>query len=239
MRIAICGSCDAYFKKTREFIKEHFKDKPSVRVYIQEYHSGEELLVENELTDVAFLDMDVPNMDEACVGKSLKHRNRDAIVVIQATESNKWKTRWACKGFLYMLPPYDEDIIHKGLDDAVAAQDLYRDKIIVDTEVGKYAFEFDEIMYFAKIGDSVYIHTLCEDFRTVKDMDYWREYLNKILFFEPSRRYLINLRLVTKYESGTVYMYDDTPIPLTYHQYYKLKKALGEFYRAFSRYRRH
>ena len=235
MRIAICGASDAFFADTRKILREFFKDKPQVRTYIYEYHSGEELLADKELTDVAFLDMEVPNLDEAYVGKTLKHRNRDVIVIFEATGSHKWKTRWSCRGFRYMLQPFDNAIIYKGLEDAIAAKAASGDRIIVETEEGKYAFDSDEVMYFAVIGSSVYVHTLCEDFKTVNDLDYWKEYLNKIMFFQPSRNYLINLRLVDGFESGIVYMYDDTRIPLTYHQYYKLKVALGVFYEDFGR----
>ena len=180
-------------------IEDEFPAREELKFFIEK-HNGIEVekefdnpldalkyLQENE-TDIAFLDINMPELDGMSLGKILSKLNKNLKIVFITAYKEYAAEAFEIKAFDYLLKPYSEKRINEVLSNLTKEKEIDHTKDI--NKINKVTVTSDEKMYVISIDDIYYIEAgEKESMRYTKDN-----------FYRTHRSYMVNLDKITEVE---------------------------------------
>lgn len=213
MNILICDDEEKYLNELKIHIEEYIKNHYIVANIITTT-SAHDVLNYNDVFNLAFLDIEMSELDGISLAKELKKRNNKIILFFITNFDNYQDQAMDLHIFRFFQKPIDISRLYKSLDRAFE----YLDETYVDIYLYKNGEHkqvlIDDIMYIARENRQIIIQTTTEKFITKKNLDEWIKELPNTYFYSVHKSFIINLHYVTKYNYKELYLNNDIRIPI-------------------------
>jgi DNA-binding LytR/AlgR family response regulator len=202
MNICICDDDILLAVKLKKMIEQAASDlKIKVEVYMAE--KGEDMLEYAAKTDAVFLDIDLPEKSGFEIGKILKEKNPDIIIVMESghNEMMRESIHLGVKDFL--TKPYTEE-------DVKTSMKIIQDKLALERKVtvyekrNEYIIRQKDIYKIEAYNGYVYIYVKNKIFRKDVSLKKMTDELDARFFFQTDRKTVVNLSHTDSYDKGSI-----------------------------------
>lgn len=198
MNIAICDDDAAFRDFLSEQITEYFSETAqSLNIFM--FSNGEKLSESSLLFDIAFLDVEMENMNGIDAGISLKKKNPYCVIIIVTSYGAYLDDAFKINAFRFLSKPLDKSRLYSAVDDAL---EIIKNDVIVFRDTKKN----EDVKVCSR--DIILIETHSRGTRVVtvngtyysKDkIGVWRSRLGGISFVCPHKSYIVNLDYSVKH----------------------------------------
>lgn len=232
MRVAICDDEISVQQVLEENVKKLLPD-----VVIEKFLSGDELIASRCKPDILFLDIQMPGKNGMETAKCFRANNEEAILIFVTALEEYVYNAFDVGAFHYLVKPIDDMKFTEVLKKAVEQKNKQKIQkceekesylLIKNQGVTRKIF-IKDIVYAEVFNRKVVLHIkngTIEYYGKLKDI----ESVTKGSFFRTHRAYLVNLKYVTSYEAGKVYMKDKEAL-LSKSNYSEFVKAFLHYHR--------
>ena len=175
--------------------------RPNYNVKI--YHSGQELLDAQEIYDLIFLDIEMPEMNGMETAESLRKNNNDEYIIFLTSHAEFMPEAFKVKAFRFLNKPIEIEKFEEALKEA-EKEILNSVKIAIVVKGETKFVRIKDIVYFEAFGDGTYIHMRSEVLESNKPLKYWTEQMGNKHFFQTHKSYIVALRHINKVEENKV-----------------------------------
>jgi len=241
VRIGICDDEKEIRKgletKIRCKLKDQVKDSYKAGEIVS-YRTGEELLADEDVPDILFLDIQMPGINGMEAAKELRKKKRGLILIfITALEEYVFQA-FDVGAFHYLVKPFSDERFYDILDKAVEEyeenerkgradqKDADRESryMVVKTKGSRIKVILDTIMYAEVFNRKIVLHTTEDIVEYYGKMAELQKRLGED-FYRTHRGYLVHFKYVKKYDSANVFLEDGTHIIMAKQQFPGFVKA--------------
>lgn len=210
--ISICDD-DRYIReKLRSVVANYFNER-KIEYKISLFSSGEELCRFTGCTDIAFLDVEMGNLNGIQTGYGLIRKNPGVIIFVVTSYREYLDEAMDLKVFRFLEKPVDKDRLYSALD-------------IVTEQSKEITFMSNHLPVTIRERDIVCIYS-CDrrtyvltdtgvSYPTIMSMKEWTEKTKDIpCFSQPHYSYIINLKYVSRIEGRSIVLKCKNGISMT------------------------
>lgn len=198
INVAICDDENVICNKIKENL---LAIRPNYNVTI--YHSGQELLDAQEIYDLIFLDIEMPEMNGMETAESLRKNNNDEYIIFLTSHTEFMPEAFKVKAFRFLNKPIEIEKFEEAVKEA-EKEILNSVKIAIVVKGETKFVRIKDIVYFEAFGDGTYIHMKNEVWESNKPLKYWNEQMGNEHFFQTHKSYIVALRHINKVEENKV-----------------------------------
>lgn len=225
MKILICDDEIKYINDLKVHVEEYMKNR-FIDFSIDTAMNPNDVLKNGEAYDLAFLDIQMNEIDGISLAKELKSR-KGKVIVFFVTSFNQYQDdAMDLQAFRFFEKPFDACRLYSGLDKAME----YIDESYVDLYIPKKQSHcrilVDDIMYIENQGRKVTLHTKNERNTTNRKFEEWCELLPTSFFYPVHKSFLVNLHYIENYNYTELFLTDGTRIAVAsrkqadFHKYW-------------------
>ena len=205
MKILICDDEERYQNDLKVHVEEYMNNH-FIKYEIYATIDSKEVF-ENEVSyDLAFLDIQMDDVDGISLAKELKKRN-GKIVVFFVTSHNQFQDdAMDVRAFRFFEKPFDVNRLYSGLDKAMEYIDEAYVDVFLYNEKSHVRLPVDEIIYIKRENRRVTLVSTSGRFDTRESFDEWCETLPNSFFYQVHKSFLVNLHYVDTYKYTELYL---------------------------------
>lgn len=221
MRISVCDDEKAMAIYIADLVK---RSLPECNIEI--FTSGEELLAFNTKTDIAFLDIELKNINGINTASELQKRYPDIIIIFISSYSSYVTDAFSVNAFQYLLKPINVAKFNREFSKAINS---YQSKHSV------YKVKFGANEKYIAVKDILYIETYGRRLK-IKTTDEIVEFNGKLKdeyavlkaygFTKAHQGCIVNMLHITEWSRDKFIMSDSKVIPITRSE---MKNAHDDF----------
>lgn len=225
MKILLCDDQSNYLDELRLHVEEYMKNHFIKPEYVVST-SAEEIIDSKDIFDLAFLDIQMGDIDGLTVAKELKRRNNKVVIFFVTNYPEFQDDAMDLRVFRFFEKPFDVNRLYSGLDKALE----YLDETYIDVYLAQGGTHLkvlvDDIYYIKRENREIIVVTKNGEYKTSKSLEYWNEKLPNTFFYLVHKSFLINLHYVTKYSYTEVFINENTRISIAtrkqaeFHKYW-------------------
>lgn len=222
LNICICDDEPRITDQLEGFIRQLEQEDSREELHFSStiYHSGKELLenYKNQF-DVILLDVEIGNDNGINVAKALREKNCDAILIF-ITQYLQYATEgYKVKAYRYILKPVDYQSFATEVKAAAIEAEKREKSIAVMVGKDQYAnVKMNDIISVEIFGRNAIIHLKSRDINTYETLKNIGEKLDDNVFVKVYKNCIVNLDKVTRYTATTIYMSNQSAVPLSRHR---------------------
>lgn len=233
IKVLVCDDDKMITDKVKHLLND-IQEQYSFELNIQIYNDGQSVMKENEVFDIAIVDIEMPNVDGLALSEELKRRNPDTVVLILTSFSDYLDSAMRIQVFRYLSKPIDEERFTKNFIEAISYYKQISKQIIVESCDEVLTIKAKDIFYIENLKHGSVIATKHGDYKTNKKPQEWYEIINQPNCFTFSHKsFLVNLQNVINFDKNTVHFQgsnDSVRIAcISQRKYYEFKKAFFDF----------
>ena len=225
MRILICDDEERHLKDLKVHIEEYMRSHNIISEFFTTSVPNE-ILNSNKAFDLAFLDIQMPQINGITLAKELKSRNGKVILFFVTNFEEYQDEAMDLHIFRFFEKPFDVQRLYSSLDKAMEYIDeSYVDIFLYNNGEHKRIL-VDDIVFIRRDNRKIILTTTDKnEYITKESLDKWSEKLPNTFFYLVHKGFLINLHYVTKYSYTELYL-DDIRIPIAtrkqagFHKYW-------------------
>ena len=224
MVIAICDDEQEFINDIRKHLKQ-YSSEHGLTFEIYEFCSGADILSSKIVFDIAFLDIEMKDINGIEVGRKLQNENPD-LVLIYVTAYNQYLDEALDLGITrFFDKPIDSQRFYEGMDRAVSKVDNTEIKFYLkDDNKGVVTVRCKDIIFVEIQGRKTEIHTKEHDYLSKDGIKVWEARLNKSYFEIPHNSYIINTNFITYFCKEYVILDNKYTIPIAYSKRAEFKR---------------
>ena len=201
-------------------------------------------LINKELPDVVFLDVEMPHGNGFDVLEATKDKNYHTIFT---TAYNHYALKALKSNAVdYLLKPIDIDELKEAVEKVCkkSSSDTKElnfnllntfnndqiKKIAIPSKDGYYFVDVDEILYVKGEGSYVEIHTKNKTYVSSKNLKHYGEIFENLDFYRANKSFIVNKSKISKYireNGGMIVMQDQQKVLISRAKRVELKDILG------------
>ena len=213
MRILICDDEVRYIQPLRKCLEQYMTEH-NIPSEITEAVAPQKILLSKEVYDIAFLDIQMENVDGLTLAKELRQRNRKTALFFITNYEGYQDNAMDLQALRYFKKPFEPERLIAGLDKALEYIDgAYVDVFLYSGGVQQRVL-VDDILYLTLDGRKVAIQTVKSRFLVTGKLEEWMERFPHTFFRQPHKSFLVNLHHVERYAYSELQMSDGTRIPI-------------------------
>ena len=213
MRILICDDEVRYIQPLRKCLEQYMAEH-NIPSEITETVAPQKILLSKEVYDIAFLDIQMENVDGLTLAKELRQRNRKTALFFITNYEGYQDNAIDLQALRYFKKPFEPDRLIAGLDKALEYIDgAYVDVFLYSGGVQQRVL-VDDILYLTLDGRKVAVQTVKSRFLVTGKLEEWIERFPHTFFRQPHKSFLVNLHHVERYAYSELQMSDGTRIPI-------------------------
>ena len=225
--IAICEDESYIVETISKYLQEYYRDT----CLIYPFHFGEELLNSGIKFDIAFLDIELGDMNGIQLAKKLKDMEYQACIVFVTNYTDYWKQAFNVHAFEYLTKPiFKEELFHVLHEiENYRKNDVQNNMVRLKSQNGIVQVEMSEIIYFEFYSRKVKMVLDNKEYLLTYSL---QDIENMVLthdFAKPHRAYVANLRKIDIINKFDIIMNNGHNIPLA-------QKKAADFKRQFEIY---
>ncbi|MEE0059297.1 MAG: LytTR family DNA-binding domain-containing protein [Acutalibacteraceae bacterium] len=228
MKILICDD-DI---KIVEFINnklQKYMQENNIKMHIDAFTDSKQAFLVNNAYDIAFVDVEMPEVGGLELATQLKRKNNNIFVFIITSHDCYLDDAMDISVFRYLSKPIDDSRLLRGLDSALKHYQTDTHTIALEYYDELYTIYTSDILYITTEKRKTIIFTKTEKYTSNKNISYWRNVLHTLSCFAyPHHSYIINLQYVTKLNKNDVtleFNSDRYVLPVSQRGYSNFKKA--------------
>lgn len=206
MKIVCCDDDKNVGILMERYIREYFRMKNLEQPEYAFFSSGEEVLRDEKVPDIVFLDVEMPGLSGIHVGQELKKKNSRIIIFIVTSYMDYLDEAFRTEVFRFLSKPIDRNRLFRNLKDALAKYYVSIKLIQIETKTGIEVICASDIVCVEAKNKKVFIHTKEKVVETVQKMAFWQEQLTESCFFQTHRSFIVNMKYVSAYDRELVYL---------------------------------
>lgn len=192
MNIAICDDDKSFRNLLEKHLKNYF-DERSIPLNFFQFSCGEDLLENDILFDLVFLDIEMGKINGISTGKELKRKNPHNIIFVITSYEGYLDDAFKIQAFRFLSKPLNIVRLYKALDDAT---ELINNDIIVFYDVQSASdvrIYTNDIILLEIDKKKTKIVTTNGTYYSNQKISVWKNKLNGISFVCPHSSYIANL----------------------------------------------
>lgn len=226
MRIAICDDDPVIRNEIQKNITEYSNKHALVIPEIHLFSSGEDLIADAGIFDIAFLDVEMPGISGIHAGRELAKRNRKILNFVITSYEDYLDEAMNFHAFRFLTKPVDKQRFFRNYKSALATYHSTVEKIAIETKDSIFTIYTSDIIMVESRFKKTLIMTSDSTFQTIQRMDYWAQALCKLNFFQTHRSFIVNMEHVDNFNHNTINLYNGQySAYLTVRKYTAFKKA--------------
>lgn len=157
MHIGICDDDQTAVEELMYFLTAWGKQR-NVSLSYFTCNQAEDLLRDEQPTDLLFLDMHLPGMEGVKAAEMLNNKSNSVPIVFFTAFSDYMRSAFKLHAFDYLEKPVTQERIDRLMDDFYSLlQERIGQELIFETLEGTERFNSGDIYYFERVGRSLYL----------------------------------------------------------------------------------
>ena len=226
MNILICDDENTNLDMLKKHITE-YAEAHTLNANIFATDASKEILNYNTVYDLAFLDIQMPDVDGITIAKNLKERNEKVVIFFVTAFDEYQDEAMDLHAFRFFEKPFDVQRLYASLDKALQYIDeTYIDLFLYNGGEDKKIL-VDDIVYIRRDNRKVILQTKDgKEYVTRRDLNQWMEELPNTFFYQVHKSFLVNLHYITKNSYSVIWLNDHIKIPVAsrkqvaFHKYW-------------------
>ena len=195
IKIIMCDDDRKFIEQFEKLILKYFENSHR-EVIVERYYSAEELLLSNtKIIDIAFLDVEMKDINGIQLGYEIQRKYPNTVLFIITSYSQYLDEAMDLKVFRYLEKPVDEARLFRGLD--IALQEKQKISFIsnnAETEMN----ENEIVCVYTSLRKTSVLTDKGETVTSKTTMKEWQKKLSVCnSFSSPHYSYIVNLNYVT------------------------------------------
>lgn len=213
MKILICDDEQAYLHTLRIHIEEYMMNH-HILYTITALSDPFQILNEDTVFDLAFLDIQMPGIDGLTLAKHLRRRNPKLALFFVTNYDEYQDDAMDLQAFRFFEKPFNTNRLYSGLDKAMEYIDGAYVDIYLSEDGAQQRVIADDILYITRSGRRVSIVTTSQEFCATEKFDDLCEKLPQLFFYPVHKSFLVNLHHVERYTYTELLLNNGTRIPI-------------------------
>ncbi len=198
MKILLCDDDKASLDKLTVTVENYMKNK-MFKYLIVSTTSSKSVIENEEIYDLAFLDIQMEKVDGLKLAETLKKRNENIILFFVTNHNEFQDDAMDLRVFRFFNKPFDEERVYAGLDKAMTYLNTNMVDIYLKDGKEQVKVFVNDICYVKRENRKLYIVTKNKVYETSGNLDNWIEKLPQTYFYLVHNSFFVNLNYVTKY----------------------------------------
>lgn len=212
MKILICDDEQTYLDTLRIHVEEYMQNRHIL--YRMTALLDASQLDKEEVFDLAFLDIQMPNIDGITLAKQLRQRNPKLALFFVTNYDEYQDDAMDLQAFRFFEKPFNMNRLYKGLDRAMEYIDgAYIDIFLSENGVQQRVIA-DDIIYVTREGRRISLVTNTRVFRIAGKYDDLCEKLPQLFFYPVHKSFFVNLHYVENYAYTELMLTNGTRVPI-------------------------
>ena len=229
LKIAVCDDESVFVEQISDRIKKYMPE-----CIIQCFLSGEDLLLQGEIFDIYFLDIQMKKMNGIEMAKKLRELDEESIIVFITGAKEYVFEAFDVAALHYLVKPVDDEKLQEVLERAKKAIEKKQNgkdrQIFIKTRNKNITLNVADILYFENEMRKIIAHTVRGEisfYGVMADM----EKEAGTGFYRCHRGYLVNLSYVTEYDMENIMLSNGEKIYLSKDRYHDFVKQYMRYLR--------
>lgn len=225
LRVAICDDEKEICEEVR---KRLLGIKPIYEITM--YHSGRELLQEEEPYQIVFLDVDMDNLSGMETAEMLRERGTNEYIIFLSGYGEYMAEAFKVRAFRFLNKPIEMEAFQEAVLEAEREMECTQ-KLAVHAAGDIFLISKKDIIYMEAFGDGTYIFLKKgEMIRTTEPLKYWYNRVGTEDFFQVHKSYVVAYSYVKGLRKTEVEMdFAKEMIPVSRRNRVSFKEALLEY----------
>lgn len=228
MKIVICDDDKNCIEDVVKLIDE-YSNENSIKFEKYIYYSSKEVIENNENYDIAVLDVEMPGVDGIELGKKLRKRNSQIVLIYLTAHSQYLDSALNLNAARFFEKPIDKERFFKGLDNALERIDNTTVDFFIREDKSQVRITADSIIYIEIEKRKTRLVTTERSYSTTYTIDYFRDRLLSSVFATPHKSYIVNFNYVTQYERDKIQLAGKYIISVSKSKQTAFRKAFIRF----------
>ena len=205
IKIAICDDEQIIVDEIMHTISDYALKK-NIKIYIDCFTSGKELLKNPNHYDLVFLDIEMNDSNGIEVAADLKNHTYDTKIVFVTNFNSYWSKAFCVHAFDYIVKPVNAVSLIKVIDDFLRLTSNSKDKyIICKSDSGIRFINQDNLYYLiVEARNKICLYTKYGNIIINSNLQDIYNKLDKEFFFKTRRDCIINLKYVNGLKNDCV-----------------------------------
>ena len=218
LKIAICDDEVSVTQLLENLVMSYKTDK-NIDIATFTYNDGNSLLLSKERFDLIFLDVEMEELNGVEVAQKIRELDMNIAIVYVTSYPEYRKMGYRVHAYDYIEKPFRYSDIETVLNDFIASREQQNDHpVSFTTDDGIIVIDMNSIKYcWMEKKRTVKIYTSYSEYVTRETFSNILNKLDKEMFYQTSRNYIVNLKYVDSY-------LEDDGITLKYNIWVPLSK---------------
>lgn len=213
VKILFCDDNVQILHQLERYVTDYFRKLGGAMPALASYTSGDMLLQQETVADIAFLDVEMPGVQGIRVGALLKERNPRIKIFIVTAYDDYLDEAMRFQVFRYLSKPIDKNRLYRNLKDALCQYNMETTLYPIKTTNALITQNAEDILCIEALQGHVTVHTTQGSLQSVDTMPYWRKTLTLPCFYATHRSFIVNMRYVRCIKADVVLLqYQQTQI---------------------------
>lgn len=213
MKILICDDQIEFINETKNHVEEYMKSH-FINYEIEVETNPQKIIDNDSIYQLAFLDIQMEQVDGLSLAKVLKERNPKMIIFFITSFNDYQDDAMDLRAFRFFEKPFNAERLYSGLDKAME----YIDETYIDfylyTNNEQKKILIDDVIYVERLNRQVHLVTTQGKFITRESFDDWCETLQNTFFYRVHKSFIVNLHYVTSYKYSELILQNEISIPI-------------------------
>lgn len=213
MKILICDDEKLHSDTLKQYVSKYMESK-NITFEIESVLEPKTVLNNNTTYQLAFLDIQMDELNGISLAKVLKERNCKIIIFFVTSYKSFQDDAMDLRAFRFFEKPINPERLYSGLDRAMEYIDeSYIDFFVSVNNEQKKIFT-DDVIYVERGNRQVTLVTTHGNYTTKESFDEWCEILQNSFFYRVHTSFIVNLHYVTSYKYTELWIQDSVRIPI-------------------------
>lgn len=229
LKIAVCDDEPVFVEQISDRIKKYMPD-----CTIYNFFSSEDLLLQEEIFDIYFLDIQMEKMNGIEAARKLRELDEESIIVFITGAKEYVFEAFDVAALHYLVKPVADEKLQEALNRAKREiekkQNRSSKQIFIKTRNKNITLDIADILYLENEMRKIVAHTVKGElsfYGVMADME--RE--TGAGFFRCHRGYLVNLSYVAEYDTENITLTNGEKIYLSKDRYHDFVKQYMRYLR--------
>lgn len=201
LKIAVCDDYEPIGIELKNMILSVSRNPKETQVDV--YVSGIYLLEKIQAYNIAFLDIEMPQMNGIELGMKIHKIHPKCQIMIASGKENYYKEAFKINAMRYITKPFSKEEVAEAMNYFYQTEIEWEEfEVYLDRE--KYVINQRDIQYVRAYNGYTEYYIANQIFRKDISLHEAEQFLNKIMFYKINRQYLVNFYWIKKYFEGMI-----------------------------------
>lgn len=213
MNVLICDDEKQYMDILAKHVQEYMNNR-FIDYSITTTTSPAEILRSGQIFDLAFLDIQMEEMNGIALAKVLRERNGKTALFFVTNYDEYQDDAMDLRAFRFFEKPFDVNRLYAALDKTMEYIDGAYVDIYLYGDGAQQRVLVDDILYVTRNDRKVVLVTKNTAFVPAERYDALCEKLPPLFFYAVHKSFFVNLHYVDRYSYTELFLSDGTRIPI-------------------------